>query len=292
MMKLGEQFDMIVLGSTDVAPHTFNAAERAGLRTRMFFRGAQEAAFPVPRSDEVVWSVIPETSGGFRVDVIGSDGPYSLLTRAIAAEAMPVEILIPVPDWTPVAVSWRDEIPRLLGAQMHFLAQGDGEGSTTDSSGRTSVEGLYAIPRREDDARILGEQIAQDVAGQAGWPSIAANPFDEPAQPPWASMLSDLSDDLPVCRHEPQTIGDLKRAMDAGARDLNQLKQFTRMGMGVCQGRPCEELTAQLIAQYLNVPRSAVGRWTIRPPLEIVDLATLAGVFTYSDIPIPGPAPL
>lgn len=412
MIEPSRQFDLFVLGTTSVSRRTAEAAEQAGLQSKLLFRSCNAAAsLPnanVKQGGETVWSVIPEPGAGFRVDVIGKDGPQSFLAKRIAVEAMPIEVVVPFPGWTldgvlglgqalrlmdgeqplrpmvagsgepfwsgiaslmargtipavilssdagkgadgafersgraelsarnitvydgwhlveavgkdhvdgvliapngapssePLGIeidsilvhdgiTWRDEIPRLLGAKIHFLESGDGEAATTDEAGRTSIPGLYSVPREESQAIALGAQIAQDTADKSDWPAIRRDRTGAATRPTWADRLLNLPSDLLVCRYEPQTIGDLKEAIDSGARDLNQLKQFTRMGMGVCQGRPCEEITARLMAQHLGVPRSEVGRWTMRPPLEMVELSTLAGTFQYSDIPIPRPAPL
>ena len=58
-----------------------------------------------------------------------------------------------------------------------------------------------------------------------------------------------------------------------GAADVNQLKHFTRCGMGPCQGRMCGDVAAELLAQAHGVPRQSVGHWTGRPPLRPLPLA-------------------
>ena len=72
---------------------------------------------------------------------------------------------------------------------------------------------------------------------------------------------------------------------------MNQLKAFTRCGMGECQGRRCEDAAARLLAPHAG-GRAAAGYWTRRVPLVPVPLAILCGDFTYADIPVPPPAPL
>ena len=42
-----------------------------------------------------------------------------------------------------------------------------------------------------------------------------------------------------VCRCEDVTLVELEAALAAGADTVNELKQWTRLGMGVCQGRTC-----------------------------------------------------
>ena len=85
---------------------------------------------------------------------------------------------------------------------------------------------------------------------------------------------------------------DLVAAARAGARDVNQLKHFTRCGMGPCQGRMCGDVAAEILAQEHRLDRQAVGYWTARPPLRPISLQSMLGRFDYADIPIPKPAPL
>ena len=98
--------------------------------------------------------------------------------------------------------------------------------------------------------------------------------------------------DTVVCRCEDVTRAEIEAAADAGATEVNQLKHFTRCGMGPCQGRMCGDVAAELLAGKTGATREAVGQWTARPPLRPVPMADLMGRFDYADIPIPRPAPL
>jgi bacterioferritin-associated ferredoxin len=94
-----------------------------------------------------------------------------------------------------------------------------------------------------------------------------------------------------VCRCEDVTRAEIEEAVQAGARTLDQVKAFTRCGMGPCQGRMCGETAGDIVALQVGT-RGAVGWWTGRPPLRPVPLADLVGTFDYGDIPVPRPAPL
>jgi bacterioferritin-associated ferredoxin len=97
--------------------------------------------------------------------------------------------------------------------------------------------------------------------------------------------------DCVVCPCEGVTRVQIDDAVAAGARDLNQLKQFTRVGMGPCQGRICGEAAAELMAPARG-GRVPVGRFTPRIPLRPVPMAAVLGDFDYADIPVPPPAPI
>ena len=104
------------------------------------------------------------------------------------------------------------------------------------------------------------------------------------------ALVEAIPADCVVCRCEDVTRREIEAALDDGARDLNQIKQFTRCGMGPCQGRMCGETAAELAARRLG-GREAAGLWTPRIPLRPVPMAALLGEFAYDDIPIPAPAP-
>jgi bacterioferritin-associated ferredoxin len=97
--------------------------------------------------------------------------------------------------------------------------------------------------------------------------------------------------DTVVCRCEDVTRAEIEAAITAGAVEVNQLKHFTRCGMGPCQGRMCGDVAAEILALRVG-GRERAGMWTGRPPLRPMPLADLVGRFAYGDIPIPEPAPL
>lgn len=105
------------------------------------------------------------------------------------------------------------------------------------------------------------------------------------------ALVRAITPETIVCRCEGVTRAEIETALDDGAGDMNQLKQFTRCGMGPCQGRVCGEAAAELVAQRAG-SREAAGFATGRLPLRPVPMAALLGEFDYADIPVPAPAPL
>jgi NADPH-dependent 2,4-dienoyl-CoA reductase/sulfur reductase-like enzyme len=108
---------------------------------------------------------------------------------------------------------------------------------------------------------------------------------------PRDGLLAAIPPGTVVCRCEDVTRAELEAAMDEGAVEVNQLKQWTRCGMGPCQGRMCGEAAAGLLAARVG-SREAAGMWTGRAPLRPVPMDALLGDFDYADIPIPKPAPI
>ena len=210
------------------------------------------------------------------------------------------------------------ELPRLLRAECIFDRALGGWRPQIDAFGRTSVPGLYIAG---DGAGILGGQaaliagriagaaVAADVRGagriaRTAWSGWRARRFGA-AMTRLTATNSAVAAEMPaetiVCRCEDVTRAEIDAGYDAGARDVNQLKHFTRCGMGPCQGRSCGEAAAELLALRLvadgavpdvDAGRRRAGQWTGRTPLRPVPLSALAGEFSYDDIPVPEPAPL
>jgi thioredoxin reductase/bacterioferritin-associated ferredoxin len=212
-----------------------------------------------------------------------------------------------------------NEITRLLRAEHVFDRLRGGFVPRLDRFGRSSVKGLYACG---DGAGIRGAAIAERAGRLSGLAAahdagaLPADRFAELARPVAQEMararafsdamagmmalrpaqVASIAPETVVCRCEDVTRGEIDAAHDAGARDLNQLKHFTRCGMGPCQGRMCGDVAAEVLAAKMPATkvgsREQVGSWTGRPPLRPVGFDDLIGAFDYSDIPIPEPAPL
>ena len=207
------------------------------------------------------------------------------------------------------------ELPRLLNARLEFDRRRGGWVPVLDRLMRTDVPGLFAVG---DGAGISGAEpatLAGEIAGltaslEAGRLSDAAHAHQTAALSrrlegyrPFADAMADLMALRPgavasiapetiVCRCEDITRRAIEAAARDGALDVNQLKHFTRCGMGPCQGRMCGDVAAEILADTHGISRTAVGFWTGRPPLRPVALEDLVGAFSYDDIPIPKPAPL
>jgi bacterioferritin-associated ferredoxin len=95
-----------------------------------------------------------------------------------------------------------------------------------------------------------------------------------------------------ICRCEGITRAAIDAAAAEGAATINQLKHFTRCGMGPCQGRMCGEAAGALLAAAHGVAVSKVGFATGRLPLRPVPMEAILGAFDYADIPVPAAAPI
>ena len=85
-----------------------------------------------------------------------------------------------------------------------------------------------------------------------------------------------MTDDTVVCRSEEVTMQDVISAVANGARDVNDIKRRTRLGMGHCQGRFCGQVINELIWRLTGV-RKQHEMFTPRTPAKPVSFACLAG---------------
>ena len=108
-----------------------------------------------------------------------------------------------------------------------------------------------------------------------------------------SAQVESISPETIICRCEEVRRAEIDAACDNGAHDMNQLKAWTRCGMGLCQGRMCGDVAAALLMHRMGAPsRETVGWFTARTPLRPIMVEALTGEFKYEDIAIPDAAPL
>lgn len=179
------------------------------------------------------------------------------------------------------------DLSRLLRADHEFRPEIGGWVPLRDAAMRTSVPGLFVAG---DCAGVAGAEPAQlrGVVAALGALADAGRPVDRGQLAKIQSRLArqerfgmtsarlmtfpqglveTLVPETPVCRCEDVTRAEIDSALAAGASDLNQLKSWTRCGMGPCQGRMCGETVATLAALGKG-GRQAVGAWTVRQPIR------------------------
>lgn len=189
-------------------------------------------------------------------------------------------------------------LPRLAGCAMTWDDVQHCWKPATDDWGRASVPGCWVAG---DGAGIAGGEAAADfgriaalgVAADLGVlasdeaerrasphrralaPLLAARPFlDNLYRPDRFFMLP--ADETLACRCEEVTAGDVRKAVDGGCHAIEAVKQYTRCGMGACQGRMCGSTVPEVIADARGIPVSAVGTYSQRTPVKPLPLTELA----------------
>lgn len=161
--------------------------------------------------------------------------------------------------WQPVVDEWgRTSVPGILIA-------GDGAGiggaAAAVLSGRIAALGLVggdASPLRAERARYLAVRPLLDTM--------------------FAPLPMRLDDATLVCRCEEVTAGAVRQAVRTGCQGMNQLKAYTRCGMGPCQGRMCGPIGIEVLAEARGVPVSAVEPLRTRFPTKPVSVGALTSL--------------
>lgn len=177
---------------------------------------------------------------------------------------------------------------------------------SVDEWGNTSVSGIAVA----GDSAAIGGAVAAEHAGrlaalEALWAlgkieaherdsrakddrswmraDLRIRPFLEALYRPPQAMLEVLDDDVIVCRCEEITAGEIRKAIKEGHHDSNQVKFFTRTGMGACQGRQCGNAVAHIISHALSRSMEEVGHFRIRPPIKPISLSQLSDLTTQGE---------
>jgi thioredoxin reductase len=124
---------------------------------------------------------------------------------------------------------------------------------------------LYkSVQKKRRKAERFGKQMAKLMSMRSG-------------------LLEGLSPETIVCRCEDITFGQIMGALEGGATDCNEVKAWTRSGMGPCQGRTCGETISEIVSRYVG-NREKAGFWTARVPLRPCPIDSLAPICSYDDI--------
>jgi len=83
-------------------------------------------------------------------------------------------------------------------------------------------------------------------------------------------------DDTTLCRCEEVTVDEALEAVREGATHVNEVKAWTRVGMGRCQGRMCGPALGHLVAAATGRPITDAGFFSPRPPAKPISLEALS----------------
>ena len=173
-------------------------------------------------------------------------------------------------------------VPRLdawgESSQPGILVAGDGAGigGAEAAELRGQLAGLKAAVKLGGLAKAAAEAEARPLRRRLAR-ALALRPFLDTLFAPRPQVFAP-ADPTIVCRCEEITAGEIRSRAALGRPGPNQLKAFTRAGMGPCQGRQCGYTVMHLIAAAQQRPVGDVGFYRIRPPLKPVTLGEFASL--------------
>lgn len=191
------------------------------------------------------------------------------------------------------------ELTELAGCRHRYVHEVGGWVPQRNAVMETTVPGVFAVG---DGAGVAGALVAVEegrLAGITAAEQLRALSVDEAARRRTGPLrrlrsltrvrqlldevsrirpgLCDLATEKTlVCRCEEVALSDVQVALQQGAKDLQAVKLFTRLGMGPCQGRNCAPSVGMFLCQATGCAAEAVGRINPRPPLKPVTLGALA----------------
>jgi thioredoxin reductase/bacterioferritin-associated ferredoxin len=197
------------------------------------------------------------------------------------------------------------QLPRSLGCEHVWDAQSACWRPRTDARGRTTVAQVWMAGDGAgiggakaaahagtlaalDIARELGAIDAPSrdrrsrIAARAMQRHLAIRPLLDALYTPPAALRRP-HDDVTVCRCEEISAGEIRRIARLGCQGPNQMKAFSRCGMGPCQGRWCGTTVSELIAEVQDRRVGDVGYYRIRAPIKPVTVEELAESIVLDD---------
>lgn len=128
--------------------------------------------------------------------------------------------------------------------------------------------GAISTTQRDQQAQAIHAELKQH---------LPIRPFLDQVFAPRASLLAP-HDEVLVCRCESISAKQIRAAVALGCQGPNQMKAFTRCGMGPCQGRMCGLAASEIIAHARGVSAAEVGVFNVRPPLKPLSMAELSAL--------------
>lgn len=216
-------------------------------------------------------------------------------TAAGGGETIPVRLLLVHEGVIPSI-----HMPLALGCACKWQEDQLAFAPVVDERGASSVPGIYiagdgagiggaaaATLKGELAAIGVAEKLGRIDAAKAGAVAaplrarlaraLATRPLLDALYRPRPAILAP-DDEVVVCRCEEVTAGQIRAAARVGIAGPNQVKAFTRAGMGPCQGRQCGHVVSAMLAKINDHGMDETGFYRIRPPLKPVTLDELAAL--------------
>jgi NADPH-dependent 2,4-dienoyl-CoA reductase/sulfur reductase-like enzyme len=212
-------------------------------------------------------SPVAGTGKDFQVDILGiSHGflPSGRLARLMGCSH----------SYDATQRYWRPEVDDYMcSSQEDIYIAGDSSG--VDGRDAAVIKGrLAALHMASKLDRISTSRLKQQAHGlRKDYARIQryATALNQVFALPLGAL--DVMDrDTIVCRCEQVTLGDVLDGIEKGYRNINEIKR-TRAGMGICQGRMCESVVAQIML-HNGVPVEEIGYLNLRSPLSPIPFSS------------------
>lgn len=173
--------------------------------------------------------------------------------------------------WRPALDPWgQTSLPNIaIAGDSGGIAGAEAAALSGRLAALDAAKQLGRIGESERNTRSLPIRAALDH-------ELALRPFLDRLYSPPRSVLVPAEDEVIACRCEEVSVAQIRRAARLGAPGPNQLKAFTRCGMGPCQGRICGPIVSAVIADALGKSIAEIGTYRPRAPFKPITLGALA----------------
>jgi NADPH-dependent 2,4-dienoyl-CoA reductase/sulfur reductase-like enzyme len=241
-----------------------SAVKRAGIPIRRGLRGLR--AVGRRRLERVAWE-----GGEFAAD-------YLLLHEGIIPNVQVSLALQLRHEWDRAQLCWRPSLDAWGQTSLGNVAVAGDCGGIAGAEAAVLTGRLAAL-----DAALWLGHIGAAERDRRGAPMRAPLDRERASQlfldrlyRPARSVMVPSDDEVVACRCEEVSVGKIRRATQLGAQGPNQLKAFTRCGMGPCQGRICGPVVAAIAADMLGKSIGEIGTWRPRAPFKPITVGALA----------------
>lgn len=93
-----------------------------------------------------------------------------------------------------------------------------------------------------------------------------------------------------ICTCEDVTLEEIEHALATGLHSIEEIKRYTGLGTGICQGKQCMVALVDLL-RTRGLAGDDVQPFTVRPPTEPVTLGELAALNPHALGLPPAPEP-
>jgi len=200
-----------------------------------------------------------------------------LLHQGIVAQTQMAQTLACEQEWSDAKQCWQTQVVK-AGQTSVPGVQVAGDAGAIGGAQLAQLEGrLAAMARVKQNcthpswARKLAYFALSWRIRQLHWARGLVDRMYQPA--PW---LSTPTGTTVVCRCEQVCAAEITDIAKAGCAGVNQLKAFSRAGMGPCQGRQCGLNLGYLVAQAQGRSMAQVEPLSVRAPLSPINLGQLA----------------
>ncbi len=189
-------------------------------------------------------------------------------------------------EWNPVQLCWQPKLDEWgQSSQPHISIAGD----TCNIGGAKAAQLRGAIAAHQI-AHTLKKQTTKQRNERTYQYRKALNkelsfrPFIDTLYKPAEQFRVPQNEEVTICRCEEVKLRDIQLAIKQGCMGPNQLKSFTRCGMGSCQGRQCGQTVSEVMSKLTGKPVNDIGYYKIRAPIKPLTLNDIASLeLTESD---------